>query len=235
MRRVAFCAIAGALILTGCGAANSAPSVPGELLLGAPHAYLGFAACQPNIVHCLRGPGVGINIAVSQTGNASDFSASSSDPTVATGSLVMLGPGGHGSPAIQLASYKAGVADIVVSGANGATATLPVTVTTVSTMTVTLNGLPTATDLAITVASPPSPQCPPFVGGYSFDAQAPTPPATSVTLGNFPAMGNGPSSLCIFSTVTIAVKDNANNTLAQKTIHPAITLGSDNPQAVVIP
>jgi hypothetical protein len=235
MRWLAFGAIIGGIICTGCGAASSAPRVPGELLLGAPRAYLGVAACRSNIVHCLGGPGVGINIAVSQSGNASNFSASSSDPTVATGSLVMLGPGGHGSPAIQLASFKAGIANLVVSGANGATATLPVTITTVSTMTITLNGLPTATDLAITVASPPSPQCPPFVGGYSFDAQAPVPPATSTTLGNFPAMGNGPSSLCIFSTVTIAVKDNANNTLAQKTFHPAITLGSDNPQAVTIP
>jgi hypothetical protein len=102
-------------------------------------------------------------------------------------------------------------------------------------MTVTLHGLPTASDLLITVASPPSPQCPPFVGGYTFDAQAPVPPATSITYGNFPAMGNGPSSLCIFSTVAIVVKDNANNTLAQKTIHPTITLGSDNPQTVTIP
>jgi hypothetical protein len=235
MRRLAFGLITAGICIAGCGSASSAPAAFGQLVLSVPRGYFGVSDCRSIPTHCLRAPGVGYNIAVSQAGNASNFSASSSDPTIVTGALVMLGPGGKGSPAIQLDPRKAGVANLVFTGANGATANFPVVVTTVSTMTISLNGLPSASDLLITVASPPSPQCPPFVGGYSFDAQAPVPPATSTTLGNFPAMGNGPSNLCIFSTVTIVVKDNANNTLAQKTIHPTITLGADNPQTVTIP
>ncbi|MDQ2866143.1 MAG: hypothetical protein M3R51_07945 [Candidatus Eremiobacteraeota bacterium] len=129
----------------------------------------------------------------------------------------------------------AGTATLTVTGNGGDSAQIAVTVTTISTMTVTLNGLPTATELLFAVSAPPNPSCASFSGGYMFSAPAPVPPSDAVTLRRFPAMGNGTSSACLFTTVALTVKDNAYVTLAQKTFSIPIALGKDNPTSISIP
>jgi len=228
-----------ALSLAGCGGRVPSPIAPsfGPVKLSQGVAYLGTSdACFKTMAdNCRRAPNVGFDIGVSQDGNGSNFQARSSDPAVVTGSVSMLGPGGVGSPGIALDPHKAGMATLTISGSNGATALLPVIVTTVSTMTVTLNGFPSATDLTFSVMAPVSPACPGFSGGYMFDAPAPSQHSKSIILGNFPAMGNGPSSNCLFSTITVIVRDNSYVTLAQKTVHIPIVLGQDNPTSITVP
>jgi len=61
------------------------------------------------------------------------------------------------------------------------------------------------------------------------------PASGSLTLRNFPAMGAGTVSQCVFSTVEVVVADASNTTLADKTFHLTITLGHDNPTTLVVP
>jgi hypothetical protein len=224
-----------AATLAGCGSATTTSSLPqpNDIRLSQRIAYLGSAGgCRKN---CLRGPAIGYDIHVSQVGNVATFGAGSSDATVVTGSLTMLGPGGHGDPAIMLRPHRAGSATLTIAGIGGKVARLPVVITTVSTMTIVLDGFPSAAVLNFSVMAPVNPACPGFEGGYSFNAPAPVPPSKTITLGNFPAMGNGQSSLCLFTTVSVTVQDGSGTTLAQKTVEIPIRLGHDNPTTIAIP
>lgn len=147
----------------------------------------------------------------------------------------MTGPSGIGDPAVSVASHKAGTAILTVSGIDHSTAQLAVTVTTISTMTVTVNGLPSAETLTFTVSAPANENCPSFEGSYSFDWSAPAAPATQVVLHNFPAMGAGPLRGCLFTTVSVDVRDASYAVLATKTVSLSIALGADNPGSITIP
>lgn len=222
--------------LSACAGGGGSPSAPGAgLVLGASVAYLGTTnACVLQPVDCLRAPATpGTFVSLFQSGNSSSFQVSSADPTIAGGVVVMQGPGGQGEPAVELVGYKAGTTTLTISGVNGATASLPITITTISALTVMLNGLPTATGLAFSVRAPSGTACPGFEGGYSMDWGRLT--SSSVTLRNFPAMGAGALSQCLFSTVEVVVSDAANNTLADKTFQLTIALGRDNPTTLAIP
>ncbi len=223
--------------LTACGGGGSGASSPtgGPLVLGASVAYIGTTnACAMQPANCLRAPATAGNyVMLSQSGNASNFQVSSADPTVAGGSVVMQGPGGQGDPAVALVGYTAGATTLTITGANGATASLPITITTISTLTVTLKGLPTATNLRFLARAPAGAACSGFQGGYWMYWTAPA--SGSLTLRNFPAMGAGTLSQCVFSTVEVVVADAANRTLADKTFHLTITLGHDNSTTLVVP
>jgi hypothetical protein len=124
--------LAAVTALTACGAGGGAPSAPsGGLILGASVAYIGTTnACVLQLQNCQRAPATAGNfVTLSQSGNASNFQVSSADPTIAGGSVVMQGPGGQGDPAVSLVGYAAGTATLTVTGANGATASLPITIT----------------------------------------------------------------------------------------------------------
>ena len=228
----------GALSAIGCGGGTSSPQTTpptGPVTLGQSSAYLGTArsSCAAN---CLRAPGTGGNdVVVSQPGNVSNFQAVSSDPSVVTGAAIMIVGFTQSEPGIELIGQKAGTTSVTILGNNGSAAQLPVTVTTVSTMTIAVNGLPTAAGIQASVATPSSPDCSGFNAGYFFDLDVPTPPATNITYSNWPAMADGPSSACIYSTIVLTVRDNAGNTLAQKTTHVPISLGKDNPLAIALP
>ena len=198
-------------------------------------AYIGTTnACAVQLANCLRAPDTAGNfVTLSQNGNASNFQVSSADPAVAGGSVVMQGPAGQGDPAVALVGYTAGTTTLTITGANGATASLPITITTISTLTVTLKGLPTATNLRFLVQAPAGAPCPGFQGGYWMYWTAPA--SGSLTLRNFPAMGAGTVSQCVFSTVEVVVTDASNTTLADKTFHLTITLGHDNSTTLVVP
>jgi hypothetical protein len=230
------------LLLWGCASAGaSEPGVaPGSaIVLGERAAFVGFAAsnCQPNPGQCLRGPAAGVTVPITQPANATTFSVSSSNAAIASGKIVMTGPGGVGSPAVSLLPNSAGAATLTVTGGSGVPAQLPITVTTISTMTIALNNLPTATELAFTVSTPSNPACSGFQAGYTFywDEPAGAALGQTVTLRNFPAMGNGNSAACLFTSVAITVTDSANATLAQKTTTIPITLGTDNPTTISLP
>lgn len=122
---------------------------------------------------------------------------------------------------------------MTITGANGETASLPITVTTISALTVTLNGLPTATNVMFSVRAPAGAPCPGFQGGYSFNWGPLT--SNSLTLRNFPAMDAGSSDQCPFSTIEVVASDAVNTTLADKTFHVPIALGRDNPTTLVLP
>ena len=222
--------------LTGCGGsgAGNAPHVaPGALVLGAAVAYIGTSACESPPYNCLRGPATpGYDIPVSQSGNPGNFQVSSANPAVALGSIVMQGPGGQGDPTVALGGVSAGTTTLTVTGANGATASLPITVTTIAALTVKLNGLPTATDVRFTVQAPVGAPCSEFQAGYGFEWSV---TSSTFTLRNFPAMGAGPSSQCVFSTVEVLVTNTAGTTLADKIFHLAIALGHDNSTTLILP
>jgi hypothetical protein len=232
---VCFCASIAALSACGAGSAPSAPNA--GLVLGESVAYIGTTnACAPSLqtANCLRAPATSGNfVSLSQSGNASTYQVASADPTVAGGVVVMQGPGGQGDPTVELVGYKAGTTTLTISGAHGATASLPITITTISSLTVTLNGLPTATNLWFTVQTPAGASCPGWEGGYSFGWGPLT--SSSVTLANFPAMGAGSLSQCVFSTVEVVVSDAANTTLADKTFPFTIALGHDNSTTLTVP
>ncbi len=217
----------------GGGAPAGAPS--GGLVLGAPVAYVGTTdACALQRNDCVRAPGTPGNfVSVSQPGNASNYQVSSANPSIADGVLVMLGPGGQGNPAIDLVGHSAGATVLTISGINGATASLPITITTIATLTVKLNGLPNANSLRFSVAVPAGSPCPGFQGGYSFGWGPLT--SNSVTLRNFPAMAAGSLSQCVFSTVEVVVLDVADSPLADKTFTVPIALGQDNSTTLVVP
>lgn len=228
--------LAAVAALPACGAGGSAPSTPsGGIVLGAQVAYVGTTnACAVLRTDCLRAPGTAGNfVPVSQSGNASNFTVSSANPSIAGGIVVMLGPGGQGDPEVELIGYSAGTTTLTISGINGATATLPITITTISKLTVTLNGLPGVKDLRFTVRAPAGAPCPGFQGGYSFGWGPLT--TSTVTLRNFPAMGAGALDQCVFSEIEVVVLDAANATLADKTFHVPITLGQDNSTTLVVP
>jgi hypothetical protein len=145
----------------------------------------------------------------------------------------MRGPDAVGDPAIELIGKRAGKTTLTISGADNATATVPITVTTISTFTVTFDDLPTVTNLGFTVKAPAGVSCPPFEGGYSFGWSPVSPP--KLTLVNFPAMGSGPLSGCVFSTVDVTAYDAEGRTLATKSLHLSIALGHDNPVTVSLP
>ena len=172
---------------------------------------------------------------VLQPGNASNFQAVSSDPSVVTGIETTIVGLTQSVPGIELIAQRAGAASVTIMGNNGSAAQLPVTVTTVSTMTITLSGLPTAAGILASVATPSSPDCSGFNAGYFFDLNVPTPPATSITYSRWPAMADGASSACVYSTIVLTVSDNSGNTLARKTTQVPISLGQDNPLAIAIP
>jgi hypothetical protein len=232
-RHLAF--LAAVAVLPACGAGGGAPATPsGGLVLGASVAYIGTTnACALQLVNCVRAPDTAGNfVSLSQSANASNYQVSSADPTIAGGIVVMQGPGGQGDPAVELIGYSAGTTTLTISGANGASASLPITITTISALTVTLNGLPTAKSLRFSVQAPPGAQCPGFQGGYSFSWGL---SSSSVTLRNFPAMGAGSLGACVFSTIEVVALDAANNTLADKTFHVTIALGHDNSTTLVVP
>ncbi len=234
--RFGFAVLAAVAVLPACGGGGpSAPVVSGGLVLGSSVAYIGTTnACGLSPNNCLRAPATAGNfVPVSQSGNASNFQVSSADPTIAGGVVVMLGPGGQGDPAVALVGYSAGTTTLTISGAGGATASLPITITTIASLTVTLNGLPTANSLRFSVQAPAGSGCPGFQGGYSFGWGPLT--SNSITLRNFPAMGAGSLSQCVFSTVEVVVSDAANATLADKTFHVPIVLGHDNSTTLVLP
>lgn len=206
------------------------PARYGPLVLGWQSAYLGFASDScPTLSECVRPPAYNTQVPISQAGNATAFFVSSSDATVATGAI-----NPSAQPALQLRPHRAGSATLTVSGLNGASAQLPIVVTTVSTMTITLNGLPTATQLAFDVSAPATADCMSFEGGYHFQWDVAAPPAATV-LQNFPAMGSGPLSACVFSTVTVSAADASDTVLAQKTVQLPIVLGKDNPAEITLP
>ncbi len=222
---------------SGCGSA-APPQVtrPSSVTLGFGTYYLGLGAvCNLGPINCPRWPGYGFDVPVAQSGNAANFQIASSNDGVLTGRLAMLGPGGQGSPNVELDPHEAGSAMLTVTGTSGATAQITVVVTTRSTMTITLNGLPTATQLHFAVLAPAAASCSSFEGGYSWYWTAPVAPARTLTLGNFPAMGNGSSSACVFSTVSVTALDASNVTLAQKTVVLPIAIGKDNPGNITIP
>lgn|GEM_PF-4338920 len=226
----------GLLLLCGCAGPQAASSPPANnaVTLAWQDEYLGFGtdAC---VSGCVRGPAYNTAVPVSQPGNASTFSVTSSNASVATGTIVMTGPSAQSDPAVEVVPHKAGTAILTVSGINGSSAHLPVNVTTISTMTVTLNGFPTAATLIFTVSAPASDHCPSFEGGYSFQWDVAAAPATQTVLHNFPAMGSGPLSGCLFSTVTVDVRDASYTSLATKTVSLPISLGQDNPSRITIP
>lgn len=232
MRLVSFAA-ASLVVLAGCGGSSSGSVAPAAapVVLGWSPEYLGFATSScTSFATCLRAPGVNDDVPVSQ-GGASDFTVRTSDATVATANIHMMGPGGQGDPSVAVVPVKAGTATITVAGAHGESAQLPVVVTTISTMTIALHNLPTASGMTIAVSAPPAANCPSFEGGYTFQwAASPT-----TIIHNFPAMGTGPLAGCIFSTVSFTVTDSSNVTLAQKTVALATALGKDNPASVTIP
>ncbi len=227
--------VAGVAALPACGGGGSPATPNGGLVLGASVAYIGTTnACALQRTNCLRAPGTAGNfVSVSQSGNTSAFQVSSADPKIAGGAVVMLGPGGQGDPAVALIGYSAGTTTLTISGVNGATASLPITITTIAALTVTLNGLPTADSLRFSVQAPAGAPCPGFQGGYSFQWGPLT--SNSLTLRNFPAMGAGALSQCVFSTIEVVVLDAANATLADKTFHVPIALGQDNSTTLVVP
>jgi hypothetical protein len=232
---IVLCA-AGAIELTGCGGGGAAEALqPARIVLGASVAHVGTtnACALPGAMHCLRAPATSGNfVSLAQSGNAANFTVTSADPSVATGVVVMQGPGGRGEPAVQLVGQRAGSTTLTISGANGATASLPVTVTTISALTVTLNNLPTVTTIAFTVSTPAGVSCPGFEGGYTF-LFGPLSPST--VLENFPAMGAGPLDQCLFSTVEAVEIDASGATIVDKVFHPAIALGHDNPTTFALP
>ena len=164
-------AVALVTAAAACGGGASTPAAPaiGALTLGEPAAYVGTTdACVANLTNCLRAPATdGYFAAISQPGNDATFQIGSADPAVATGTLVMRGPGGVGQPAIALDPHRAGSTVLTVTGAGGATASVPITVTTVSALTVVVTGFPTAAMLHFTVSTPSSASCPGFQGGYT--------------------------------------------------------------------
>jgi hypothetical protein len=230
-----FLAVAATAALSACGAAGSAPGTPSAgLVLGASVAYVGTTDACLQRTNCLRAPATDGNfVSLFQGGNAVDYHVNSADPAIAGGIVVMRGPGGQGDPAVGLVGHKAGTTTLTISGANGATASLPITITTISALTVTLNGLPTATGLEFSVRAPSGAPCPGFQGGYSFGWGPLT--SSSVTIVNFPAMGAGAVSQCVFSTVEVIVTDAANTTLADKSFQLTIALGQDNSTTLVVP
>ena len=126
------------------GSSPQATLQTGPVTLGQTSAYLGTAvsSCRAN---CLRAPGMGGNdVVVSQPGNASNFQAVSSDPSVVTGVETTIVSLTQSVPGIELIGQRAGTASVTIVGNNGSAAQLPVTVTTVCTKTFTLSGLPTA-------------------------------------------------------------------------------------------
>jgi hypothetical protein len=233
--------LAAAFAIPGCGGGGGGgmPSAlntpPGGLVLGSTTAYVGTTdACALHLDECVRAPDTDGNfVSLSQSGNASTYQVSSADPTIAGGIVVMRGPGGQGDPAVELIGHNAGTTTLTISGVNGATASLPVTITTIAALTVTVNGLPTAKTLKFVVQAPAGSPCPGFQGGYSFQWSLPTP--SGATLRNFPAMGAGAVNQCLFSTVEVVVSDASNTTLADKTFHLAIALGHDNSTTLVVP
>ncbi len=233
--------IAGACAVTcvaACGGGSgsgTAPAGPGLITLGEPVAYVGTSnACVQSLANCLRAPDTDGNfVTIAQPGNASNFAISSADPTIAVGALVMRGPGGAGDPAIALEPQKAGSTVLTVTGAGGATASVPITVTTVSSVVVNVRGFPTASALHFVVSAPAGSPCPGFQGGYSFDWNF---GGASITLRNFPAMGAGASPACVFSNVDVGVVDSTGVTLTDKTfVALPITIGQDNPLTLNIP
>lgn len=226
----------GLLLLCGCAGAQAASSPPADrgVTLAWQQEYLGFGtdAC---VSGCVRAPAYNIDVPVSQAGNASTFSVTSSDPSIATGALVMTGPSAQSDPAVEVVPRKAGAAVLTVTGMDGSSAQLPVNVTTISTMTVTLSGFPSAATLNFTVSAPANQNCPSFEGGYSFQWGVASPPATQTVLRDFPAMGAGPLSGCLFSTVTVDVRDASYTSIATKTVSLPISLGKDNPSSITIP
>lgn len=119
---------AGLLGLAGCSGGGVAQAAPAGIVLGASVAYVGTtnACVLPGAMHCLRAPATSGNfVSLSQSGNAANFAVTSADPSVATGVVVMQGPGGQGEPAVQLVGQKAGTTTLTITGANGAGASCP--------------------------------------------------------------------------------------------------------------
>ncbi len=230
MLRIVAVVFATLTLLCGCAGTTNAPSA---VVLSQTVAYIGQGQCV--VAFCLRGPGVpGTYITVAQNGNASEFSVTSADPTIATGKLGMLGPGGVGDPVIELMGVKAGSTTLTITGAKNKSASLPITVTTISTFTLTLNGLPTANGIQFKVQAPANAGCLDFESGYTLGLALPTNSGT-IVFGNFPAMGAGPAPGCVFSTVEIVIYGPANAVLADKTVQLSIAIGQDNPQTVTVP
>jgi len=227
MRLLAFATI---YATAGCGSGGGATGpVPNAIVLGEQAAYLGFAA-DNCVAACLRPPAFNTAVPITQGGNAT-FTVTSSQPSVATGAFVTAPYSPTQSQAIALAPQHAGSATLKITGANGATAQLPVVVTTISTMTIVLDNLPTAATLSFAVSAPPGSGCSGFEGGYMFDWDVPS-GATSVTLHNFPAMGAGGLSACLFTAVSVTVRDGSYAPLTQQTATIPITLGQDNPTTI---
>lgn len=236
MGAVKKCAFLAVVALAGCAGANDAPSAASTTIsFGWSPAFIGTASSSCTIPSdCMRPPAFNFEVPVSQSGNVSSFSVTTSDAAIADGAIVMTGPGGQGDPAVSLIPKKAGSAVLTITGLDGASAALPVTITTISTLTITLNGLPTAKQFQFTFHAPPGSDCPGFEGGYTQGWDVAAPPAPTV-IRNFPAMGNGPSGSCIFSTVDVQITDAANTTLLEKAITLPIVLARDNPIAITLP
>lgn len=186
-----------------------------------------------HVPNCMRGVAAGTQVAISQRGNPTAFSVVNANPALVIAVVVMTGPAGVGDPAVEFGGYAAGSGTVTVTGAGGASATIPVTITTVSSLPLHVNGLPTASQAQFTVSAPPDALCPGFEGGEIDDWNLESP--SGVTLGNFPAMGKGPSPACVFSTVAGEVQDATGAELATKTFTVPIVIGKDNPQTLTIP
>ena len=227
------------LLASACAGSQGAASSPvggsNAVTLAWQPEYLGSTADSCTVFsECLRGPAFNTNVPVSQSGNPSTFTVTSSDSSVTGATIIMTGPSAESEPAVEPVPHKAGNAVLTVTGANGSSATLPVTITTISKMTIALSGLPSASVLLFSVSAPASASCPSFEGGYSFQWDVAASRGPTV-IENFPAMGNGPLSACIFSTVSITVSDASNAKLASKTVQLPIAVGQDNPSAISVP
>ena len=228
-----------AIFTGGCSGASRPPAVvSSSVVLAQATAYLGVTdvCATPHAAgECLRAPNTGFDIPVTQNGNPAHFTVASADPAIVTGSLTRLGPGAIGSPAVELRPREAGETTLTVTGTAGAHALLTVSVTTISSLVVTLDGLSSATDLLFTVSAPAGSGCTGFAAGYSFGSEAPPAGSSSITLLNFPALGNGPTNACVFSTVKVAAQNVSGQTIARKTVSLPIKIGRDNSTAITLP
>jgi hypothetical protein len=225
-----------ALALAGCSGASAPSTQAPRLRLGQSVAYIGTTnvCALAEARDCLRGPGApGTYVSISQEGNASSFAVSSADPSIAVGVVAMRGPGGQGDPVLDLVGHRAGSTTLTVTGTNGAAASLPITVTTVATLTLQLKSLPSVTNLSFRVRTPDAASCLSYEGGYSFNWGVSQ--TGSATLENFPAMGAGPLPQCVFSIVEVTGTDNSGASIVDKIFRLPITLGRDNSTALSLP